>query len=168
MAFSDRACHAAADAAGAAPPRYAHELQAGEQYAPLDFAITPEVNQQFCFSLEDYNPDYVGGGPEGADGALVHPVLLLHMSARTRSPSFRLAPGMGSVFARESVEFLKPARVNAPLRATWTIREVYEKRGKLYQALEIGVYERDGERLLKREMHSVFHRKEPAPPGGGG
>jgi len=163
---SDAVPRAEADGrgAGAPSPRFAHELQAGEQYAPLDFTITPEVNQQFCFSLEDFHPDYVGGGDEVP---LVHPVLLLHMSARTRSPSFRLAPGMGSVFARESVMFLKPARVDTGLRATWTILEVYEKRGKLYQALDIAVSERGGERLLKRVMHSVFHRKEPAAAGGG-
>jgi hypothetical protein len=74
---------------------------------------------------------------------------------------------MGSVFARESVEFLRPARVNMALRASWTILDVYEKRGRLYQALDIAVHERDGGRVLKREMHSVFHRSEPISQGGG-
>ena len=101
----------------ASEPKYAHEMEEGDEYEPLEFTITPEINQQFLFALEDFDPQYVDGDEAGA--ALVHPVLLLHMSARTRSPSFRLAPDSGSIFAREHVEFLNPARVGQRLRASW-------------------------------------------------
>ena len=136
-----------------APFPFAHELTPGESYAPLQFRISPEVNQQFLFALEDYRQEYLGTHERPA---IVHPVLLLHMSARTRSPSFRLAPGIGSVFARDVVEFSRHALVDEPLTVRWTILDVYERRGRLYQALDTVVINDEGQQVLRREAHSVF------------
>lgn len=95
------------------PERYTHELQAGDRYAGLDFTITTDLNQQFLYAVEDFNPLYI----DSSDGrpALIHPVALIHMTPRTRSPSFRQAPGMGSALARDSGVYLAPARVDTPL-----------------------------------------------------
>lgn len=117
------------------------------------FSISAELNQQFLYSIEDFNPVYLteaNGHP-----AQIHPMILLHMSARTRSSSFLLAPNTGSVFAREKVAFHGPAFVDEPLLTRWTIRDVYLKNGKLYQAMAITVTS-DTQLLLDREMHSVF------------
>src|SRR5690606_31038453 len=139
--------------------KFAHELRAGEGYEPSSFLITAEVNQQFLFSIEDYCADYLCR-PNGAD-PIVHPMLLLHMSARTRSRSFKLAPNTGSIFAKDKVIFRRPALVDEPLSTTWTIRDVYEKNGRLYQHLDIQVCGED-DVVIDREMHSVFFTK-----GGG-
>jgi hypothetical protein len=132
---------------------YAHEMRPGDAYAPLRFSISRELNEQYLFALRDHAACYLGDA-----GTLpqVHPVLLLHMSARTRSPSFALAPDMGSVFARDHVVFLAPAHVDEPLEARWTIREVYERKGRLYQGLDTRVVDRDGRDILRRDAHSVF------------
>jgi hypothetical protein len=133
--------------------RYAHEYLPGERYAPLAFSVSAALNQQFLFALEDFHPDYLGapGRP-----ARVHPAVLLHMSARTRSPSFRLAPGTGSVFAKDVVTFSRAARVDEPLVVSFSIRDVYEKRGRIYQALDTVVADASGETVLQREAHSLF------------
>jgi hypothetical protein len=128
-------------------------MQAGERYAPLRFRISPEVNEQYLFALADYAPRYLARGDAPAQ---VHPVLLLHMSARTRSPSFRLAPGMGSVFARDRVTFHRPALVGEWLEVHWTIRDVYERKSRIYQALDTRVLDSSGELLIQRDAHSVF------------
>ena len=132
---------------------FAHELRPGDAYAPLTFRVSPELNQQFLFTLEEYCPEYLGSPGEPA---MVHPVLLLHMSARTRSPSFRLAAGIGSVFAKDVVVFSRPAFVNEVLTVHWTIRGVYERRGRLYQRLDTIVSNPASEQVLRREAHSVF------------
>ena len=134
--------------------KYAHELQAGEHYAPLDYVVSAEVNQQFLYAVEDFDPVYV----EGLDGsrAYVHPVLLLHMMPRTRSPSYREAPGMGSAFARDRTWFLSPAYVGEPLRVAWTITETYQKRGKIYQDYLSVTQNAQGMELVRRELSSTF------------
>ena len=136
--------------------RFAHELQVGDAYEPLDFAISGDLNEQFLYAIAEHAPAYIGG--EGAPAQL-HPMILLHMSARTRSRSFRLAPNMGSVYARESVRFRRPAYVGETLTASWTIGDVYERKGRLYQRLDIRVTGPQGV-VLEREMHSVFFTLE--------
>ena len=138
-----------------AETRYAHELQPGEEYEPLHFSIPADLNQQFLYTIEDFNPVYLG------PRAQIHPMILLHMSARTRSPSFRVAPNMGSVFARENVRFLRPAYVDEKLLTTWKIKDVYEKNGRLYQSMTIRITAEDGAMVIDREMHSVFHTEKP-------
>jgi hypothetical protein len=141
-----------------AAEKYAHEIQAGEAYEPLDFTITSEVNQQFLYALADFDPRYIEDSDDGPP--LIHPVLLLHMTPRTRSPSFRLAPGMGSIYAHARTEYLAPARVGHPYRVTWQIRSTYEKRGRLYQEMDVRIRDAEGTEVLRRNMHSTFGVRE--------
>ncbi len=134
--------------------KFAHEMKAGDQYEPLEFVVTPDLNQQFLYSVEDYNPIYL----EGRDGKppLVHPVLLMHMSPRTRSPSYRQAPGMGSAFARDRSRYFNPGYVGSRFRVTWTISNTYEQRGKIYQDYVALVQDENGTDILRRELASTF------------
>ena len=134
--------------------KFAHELQAGEEYAPLEFEVTTDLNQQFLFAVEDYSPIYVEG--RGGKPPLVHPVLLMHMSPRTRSPSYRQAPGMGSAFARDRSRYLNPGYVGGRFRVTWTVTNTYEQRGKIYQDYVALVRDQDGQEILRRELASTF------------
>jgi hypothetical protein len=134
--------------------RYAHELRAGDQYAPLEFVVTPELNQQFLYAVEDFDSRYLLGRDDKPP--LVHPVVLLHMTPRTRSPSYRQAPGMGSAFARDRSRYVNPAYVATPLRVTWTITSTYEQRGKIYQDYVAAVHDADGVLILQRELASTF------------
>lgn len=134
--------------------KYAHELKAGEHYEPLEYIVFPDLNQQFLYAIEDFDPVYI----HGKDGhpPLVHPVLLLHMMPRTRSPSYRQAPGMGSAFARDKTWFLSPAYVGEPLRVTWTMTNTYEQRGKIYQDYVAATHNGRGKELVRRELSSTF------------
>ena len=134
--------------------RFAHELQAGDEFAPLEFTVTPELNQQFLFALEIFERRYWEASTAGPP--LVHPVVFLHHSPRTRSPSFRLAPGMGSVFARDRAQFLNPGRVHQRFRVTWQILAAYEKRGRMFQDYRAEIVDAHGVPILRRDMSSAF------------
>lgn len=134
--------------------RYAHELRAGDTYEPLEFTVTADINQQFLYAVEDYSPIYL----EGRDGRppVVHPVLLMHMSPRTRSPSYRQAPGMGSAFARDRSRYCNPGYVGSRFRVTWTVTDTYEQRGRIYQDYVALICDGDGIEILRRELSSTF------------
>ena len=91
--------------------KYAHEMSVGDAYASLEFVVTASMNEQLLFAIQDYHPRYWRGSATAP--AIVHPVLLLHMSPRTRSPSWKLAPEMGSVLGREHTEFCAPGYVGS-------------------------------------------------------
>jgi hypothetical protein len=133
---------------------YAHELAAGDAYAPLAFVASPELNQYFLYALGIFHPRYLEHTDAGPP--MVHPVVLLHHTPRTRSPSFRLAPGMGSVFARDRTEFMHPARVGLRYHVSWLITDVYEKRGRQYQDYRAEITGEDGLLVLRRDMSSAF------------
>jgi acyl dehydratase len=135
-------------------PRYAHELQAGEAYEGYAFTATPELNQQFLYAVEDYNRLYLDA--QEGQPPLVHPVLLMHMTPRTRSPSFAQAPGMGSALARDQATWLRPARVGEQLRVDWMVNRTYEQRGRIYQDYVATVRNESGEVVFRRETSATF------------
>lgn len=129
-------------------------MQPGECYGPLEFEVSADLNQQFLYAVEDFNPIFI----EGRNGhpPLVHPVVLMHMTPRTRSPSYRQAPGMGSAFARDHSIYLAPVYVGAKLRVEWTVTNTYEKREKIYQDYVAVVLDQTGKVVLRRELASTF------------
>ena len=136
------------------PVKYAHELQAGEAYEGYAFTVTPELNQQCLFAVEDYGRHYLD--EQDGQPPLVHPVLLMHMTPRTRSPSFAQAPGMGSALARDQARWLRPARVGQTLRVDWTVNRTYEQRGRIYQDYVACVRDEDGRIVFRRDTSATF------------
>jgi hypothetical protein len=135
-------------------PKYAHELQAGDAYEGYTFTITPELHQQLLFAVEDYNLLYLEGSDTQAP--ILHPVALLQMTPRTRSPSFAQAPGMGSALARDRVVWLAPARVGQHLRVDWHVTCTYGQRGRIYQDYVATVHDEAGTLIFRRETSSTF------------
>ncbi len=134
--------------------KFAHELTIGDEYEPLEFTATPEYNQQILFAQEDFDPRFIDGKP------LVHPVLLLQIAANTKSPSFRLAPGTGSILSEAQTEFLGSVAVGTKLRVTWRVTKEYEKRGRRYYVMVAEITDEHGSVALRRDLHLTFtHEK---------
>ena len=138
--------------------KYPHEMIVGDCYAPLEFTVTPSMNELFLYAIQDYHPRYWQDTEEGPP--IVHPVLLLQMSPRTRSPSWNLAPGMGSVLGREHTEFVAPGRVGQRFRVEWRVLDVYEKRGRPYHNTETLIHDDHNQLIMRRQLHSTFFRRD--------
>lgn len=138
--------------------RSAHLMEVGEEFEPLEFLVTPELNQQYLYAAEDYHPRYTDRSEIGPP--LVHPGLLLNMSNNTRSPSFHLPQGWAEIHAAEDTEYLQPAIVGKKLRVTWKVMEAYQKRGRPWHVLDILVTDEDGREILRRKMTNTYASKE--------
>ncbi len=136
----------------------AHLMEVGEEFEPLEFIVTPELNQQFLYGEEDYHPRYIEGS--GSRPPLVHPGLLLNMSNNTRSPSFQLPDGWAEIHAVEETEYLNPAKVGKKIRITWKVIEAYQKRGRPWHILDILLVDEDGVKILRRKMTNTFASHE--------
>lgn len=137
--------------------KFAHELAPGDEYEPLEFTVTAEMNQQILFAQEDFDPRFVSGKP------LVHPALLLQMAANTKSPGFRLAPGTGSILSEARTEFLGQVTVGTKLRVTWRVTQEYEKRGRRYYVMVAQITDERGAPVLRRDLHLTFTQEKSHP-----
>ena len=132
----------------------AHLFKVGEEFEPLEFVVTPELNQQYLYAEEDFHSRYIEATREGPP--LVHPAILYNMSNNTRSPSFFLPPGWGEIHAGEETEFLNPARVGKKIRVTWKVIDTFEKKGRPWHVLDILILDEDGVQIMKRKMTNTF------------
>lgn len=136
----------------------AHLMQVGDEFAPLEFVVTPELNQQVLYAEEDFHPRYIQGTE--ASPPIVHPGLLLNMSNNTRSPSFYLPEGWAEIHAAEDSVYLNPARVGKKLRVTWKVERTYKKRGRPWHVLDILIVDEDGLEIMRRKMTNTFASQE--------
>ena len=132
----------------------AYLMTIGEEFEPLEFVATPEMNQQYLYAEEDFHPRYIEGGSDGYPW--VHPGLLYNMSNNTRSPSFYLPSGWGEIHAAEETEFLNPARIGKKIRVTWKVIETFEKRGRPWHTLDVLIVDEDGLQIMRRKMTYTF------------
>lgn len=134
--------------------KFAYLMEVGDEFEPFEFVVTPELNQQYLYAEEDFNPRYIEVTERGQP--IVHPGLLYNMSNNTRSPSFYLPPGWGEIHAAEETEFLNPGRVGKKFRINWKVVEAYEKRGKPWHVLEITITDEDNIIIMRRKMTNTF------------
>lgn len=128
-------------------------LKPGAELAPLTVTVTPELNQQFLYAMEDFHQRYI---EESKDGPLAHPGLLLLLSFPSKSPSFRLPAGWASIHAADEVTFLYPARVGSQLLIRWKIVRVWEKRGRQYCETETWIVDDEGHDILSRKVSITY------------
>ena len=138
--------------------KFVHELEPGDECAPLEYSVSVDLNQQFCFAQEDFDPRYIEG--IGGKPPLVHPTILLQMAADTRSPSYRLAPGTGSILGKAEEEFLHPVVIGTRLTVTWRVTDRYEKRGRHYHVMVAETRDDDGRVVLRRTLHLTFNKRD--------
>lgn len=127
----------------------------GHRPSPLEFLVTPELNDQYLFAVQDFHPRYVG--PD----AVVHPALLLSLSNSPKSPSYQLLPDSGGMVAQEITEMHSAGRVGESFRVEWELTEQYQKRDRLYNVIETVVTEVSSRRrVMTREIHETYTRYE--------
>jgi len=129
------------------------QLKPGAELAPLTVTVTPELNQQFLYAMEDFHPRYL---EEGKEGPLAHPGLLLLLSFPSKSPSFYLPPDWASIHSADEVTFLYPARVGSQLLIRWKIVRVWEKRGRQYCETETWIVDDKGHDILSRRVSLTY------------
>jgi acyl dehydratase len=129
---------------------------------PFEFVVTPELNQQYLYAMEDFHSWYLEETEFGPP--IDHPAMLLNMSNSTRSPSYSQPAGRAGFHTRDETFFYTPARVGKKLRVTWEALDGYEKRGRLYSVNKISMVDQDGLEILRRFSHGTVasqeHRKE--------
>jgi len=134
--------------------RRADLYRPGDEFEPLEYRVTPEWNTQFQEALEAYYPRYEEG--TASRPPIVVPGLLIGNSNITRSPGFRLDPGMACVHTKEEVHYINPGKVGKKFTVTWKVVDYYEKRGRPYQVKEAMIVDEDEVIILRRGLTDTY------------
>ncbi|MBK36214.1 MAG: hypothetical protein CME26_11895 [Gemmatimonadetes bacterium] len=133
-----------------------NDLTERPESEPLEYVVTPELNQQFCFGEEDFHPRYIEETVIGQP--IAHPGLVINWANVTRSPSSKAQKGGGGLAARHEYFFCNPAKVGKKLRVEWKRIGSYEKRGRIYSIGDNVVVDEDGVDILRRFSHGAGPR----------
>ena len=125
---------------------------------PLEYVVTPELNQQYLYSEEDFHLRYIEETESGPP--IVHPALIFNMSNSTRSPSYQVPSGQAGFHSRDETFFCNPARVGKRIKVTWKLVGSYEKRGRPYSVNEILITNEDGLEIMRRLSHGTIASQE--------
>jgi hypothetical protein len=124
------------------------QLEKGEEYAPLTLHISKELNNQFLKSLDVEKDERYE--------KIVHPGLIFNFCSITQSPSFYLENDIAAVGAKFNSSFVRPAIVDEKIQILWKVKEVYERRSRLYQNCEVKVEASPGDVILRRNIVNTF------------
>jgi len=123
------------------------KLQVGDRYDSLVIKITHEMNKQVLKALDDFHPRY---------NDIIHPGLLMSLCSITKSPSFSLSENVAAVTAKFECTYLCPARVGKAFTFSWEVKEVIEKRSRIYQLSDVLVTDEDGKDVMHRTINNTF------------
>ena len=82
------------------------------------------------------------------------------MAANTKSPSFKLAAGSGSILSEAETTFVKPVAIGTKLTVRWRVTTAYEKRGRRYYVMVAEMEDANGGLVLQRTLHLTFPGRE--------
>ena len=123
------------------------KLQVGDKYDSLVIKIDHEMNKQFLKALDEFHPRY---------NDIIHPGLLMSLCSITKSPSFNLSENVAAVGAKFECAYLCPTRVGEAFTFSWEVKEVIEKRSRIYQISDVLVTNEDGKNVMRRTINNTF------------
>lgn len=129
-------------------------LECGDILEPLEFTVTQEFNKNYLRAVEDCHSRYQND--ISGNSALVHTGLLVNHSNLTRSPSFSLPRNVAAIHSHEEIFFLGFPRVDNVFSVHWTVKDRYERRGRIFQIMEAVIYISGTKKIMQRISTNTF------------
>lgn len=130
-----------------------------EWYLMGEYLLTSELNRDITLSVEDKNPWYISTSPFG--GPIANPAVLLIMGIVAEMHRWPIGgtPERVALHAKQSSEFINPARVGKKVRIEGRVVEKYTKRGKDYVVIEARFTDEEGVPLLTYKRTRAFQKR---------
>lgn len=129
---------------------YTNELKIGDKLETLHLKVTRELNKQFCEALDCKNAIYKN---------VVHPALLINFSNVPKSPSYKLDKGFAAIHTHADIIINDFGVIDQTFDINWTVVDIYEKRNKTYQIMEVMVNCGD-KNIIRRRSTNIYVNRE--------
>jgi hypothetical protein len=128
---------------------YNHDLlkaEIGDEYEPLETAITEEIAGIYLFANDDYHPWYMEDSPFG--GRIV-PLNLLIKQAIQQFYLYYATPSGGTLHAKHGAEFINPLKLGKNFRMTGSLVDRYSRKGRDFFVSEFLAVDEDGTEIAR-------------------
>jgi acyl dehydratase len=123
----------------------AEALQVGETVGEVVLTITEEMVDAYAEAVGDFNPLFMENDITGR--RIAHPELLPKIATDILwVPMFERMP---NIRAKQAYTYLEPVRTGLTYRASGSVVEKYEKRGKLFLVFEAIFRDEGGKEVLR-------------------
>lgn len=113
------------------PPLLLRDLHVGRDFNPLPFAITRDLVEKFCNSVEETNPifrDAKAAAAAGYPACVAPPGLAGVFGRQAYLRDYSMPPG--GVLAGQTIEFHEPAFVGETLEVKASVVGIEERKGR--------------------------------------
>lgn len=124
----------------------------GLDCGPREYAITPQLVQEYVEAVQDHHPWYFGPSPFGGPAA---PGLLRHSEVYV-DRRWYLPNLYGNLHAKQEWELFAPIMVGEQITAHSLVVDRYRKRGRDYVVNEVLLLGKDGRVRVRSRTHQSF------------
>lgn len=128
---------------------YNHDLlkaEIGDEYEPLETAITEEIAGRYLFANDDYHPWYMEDSPFG--GRIV-PMNLLVKQAIQQFYLHYATPSGGTLHTKHGAEFINPLKLGKKFRMAGSLVDRYSRKGRIFFVSEFLAVDEDGTEIAR-------------------
>lgn len=127
------------------------DLEVGQVFAPIEYAVTQEAVNHFVGAVGADHPWYHGGSPYGF--AVVPPALVLTDYTRLLA---QVLPPITGMHARHRLRLYRPIPVGVLLRLEGTILDRFIRRGHRYVVIEYRLVDASGEPYMTNQITTTI------------
>ena len=123
----------------------AETLQVGERVGEVEITITDAMVDAYAAAVGDFSPLFMTRDASGH--RIAHPELLPKFAMdHLWMPTFERMP---NIRAKQAYAYLEPVRTGMTYRATGSVADKYEKRGRLFVVFEAIFKDENGKEVLR-------------------
>jgi len=123
-------------------------MEVGEEFGPIELAVTDHMIKSFAYAVDDYDPAYLSDA--AGTGRLGHPTLLCRDARDVIRTMYDIASGGGGLHAKHECKLYGCPHLGEQVVLTGRHVEKYLKRDKQYIILESEARRKDGTLLLRQ------------------
>lgn len=123
------------------------DAQIGDHIGTIQFVVTPQLQNQISWSMDDYHPWYIDEStPFG--GRVASPMSPLPFDGAMFYDYYKYPAG-GSLFAKQEFEFIKPVMVGETYTLTGKLVETYKRKGRSFFKMGISITDKTGIEVMR-------------------
>ncbi len=133
-------------------------VEVGEEFGPLEHSLDAGIMEKYLKGSENQHPWHRDDSPFGA--AIAPPGMLGNLTLRLFDTKYFLK--MGTLHAKQELEFYNPVRLDRKLISRGTVTDKYIRRGREWIVFEAEFSDEEGTRIARSKVVTALPSAQAA------